>query len=93
LSELEGYYRTLIIAKALPVRHLKYSLNWIEDNNFIGKIKEFFVTDEDIKRSMLKSDDRSWIQNIVLQGLTILSFLPDKATEQLFANLMRIQLE
>jgi hypothetical protein len=108
MSELDPYLMILTLAKAMPMKRnqknpnykipneFEHYLYYLDDTNFIGKIKDQFgiTTDEDIKRAMTLEDDKYWIKKIHLQVLSILNSIPDmqlkECLEGLFMLLWRI---
>jgi hypothetical protein len=100
MSELEGYHHILILAKSAPTdkterclsaRMFLHYLDWLDLQNFIGKIKDEFgiTTDTDIAKAMTLEDDKYWMKKIYLEVFTMLNSIPDKAAERMFAKVMK----
>lgn len=95
MSELEGYHRSLTVARAHSNRWLENSLEYLDNSAFSCKTKDRFglSTDESIARAMTLEDDKYWAKKIYLEVFTMQDSIPDPATERMFAGVMHALME
>ncbi len=90
---LESYHRDLAVSRAQSIPFLEYMLDNVERHNWIGKTEGLLCGPEDVARNLKISEDKSWMTDIVLQGLTMMDFFPDPAAERAFAGVLHSLME